>query len=322
MHLPPELLSTNNYIDRAFYSLQHAPIAIFGASLAMLGLALLPIQDTSFKQITILATYGGIALFILFCLTHLIRLILFTDRIFAELRNPSLMPFTAQASIALFLITEIFQSNNFLFSVELFYLSSLVASLQFILWLFNGPVKFENHKFATPAWLIPPISLLYFSFISISFGFKKLGLIIFIIGTTSILISILLLGVRIKNKSLPKTAYPGLIIFVAAMALWLLIAMNFLENTHIILSATYAINMLLFFASVLFFISISRKEFSISWWAFGMPLCASAVAQHHHLKNIGNNSFLFVCHINSIICIAITTYIFYSACRCIFKKIV
>lgn len=294
------------------------PPQVFGASLALLGVALLPLPEYSgWQLINSIFMWLGFFTFSLSLILHSLKLLFFPSLSITDFKNPALMPFSAQVCVALFLLVEIAHVHHLKISVYLFAFSALICLVQFIVWSVRFVLPVKTMSLVTPAWMIPSIALLYLSTLGISFGFADSVYVIAAFGSIGIIASFGLICVRLFNRTLPSKAHPGLAIFVAAPALWLMIGLQLFQGDHVFLDIFYFSNIILFFISVGFFLLKIKNNFSIAYWAFGMPLCASVIAQSLYLNQFFGEKLMWFVYINSGVCIGIVLVISFLSLKSI-----
>ncbi|TCV79971.1 hypothetical protein [Sulfurirhabdus autotrophica] len=263
--------------------LTRVPVPIFGAPLGLLGLSLVSAMNEYLAKIPMLKTISlilGAVILITGILTHMTRWAIRRDAFMRDLRNVAIAPFFGQIGIAFLLLAEGTRELNGQVAQTAFLAGSAVSSLLTFYWLFIG----SRQKFAlsgvTPGWLVPPIGLLYVGLLAPVFNMDMISSTALIAGSISAIGSIGLLCTRlIMGPSLPSPAKPALAIAVAIPALMLL---AILESNA--LRASIFANTLFFTTAFSYIVSIGvfakimNGKFALSWWAFGMPLIAAAIA--------------------------------------------
>lgn len=282
------------------------PLSVFGASLGFMGVALLPVLQNIFGfNISAFFAFFGVVFFLILVIFLCIKSALFPKILMADFKNSAVVSFSAQIVVALFLITEIAHQYHSSLDFFLYCVSSIFAALQFFLWVFVCFFRRRNYANASPSWLIPPVALLYFCVLSFTFDFFYVGLALLLLGLISLVMSLILLIKKILSNTLPASMYPGLTIFLAVPALCAMVANQVLVPNAQIMNVLFLVNLLLFFAATISFFVVIRNAFSLSWWAYTMPLCASAIAQYQYVVTV-NLKLLLIAQIVSLVAFFIT----------------
>ena len=263
--------------------LSNVPVPIFGASLGLLGLGLVSATNTylaAIPWITSISLILGTAILAAGLIIQLIRWAIRRDSFMRDLRNVAIAPFFGQTGIAFLLLAEGIKEINTHFAYSAYLLGSAVSALLACYVLIMG----VRHKFAlsgiTPAWLIPPIGLLYSGLLAPAFGLDNITTITLATGSLTALGAFGLLCTRlIVGPALPPPAKPALAIAVAIPALMLLALLE-THTTPISIFTTplFFITAFSYILSVAAFTKIIGGKYLLSWWAFGMPLIAAAIA--------------------------------------------
>ena len=263
--------------------LARVPVPIFGAALGLLGLSLVAAMNeylTAIPMLKIISlVLGGIVL-AAGILVHMTRWAFRRDAFMRDLRNVAIAPFFGQIGIAFLLLAEGAREFDEQAAQAAFIAGSAASALLTFYWLFIG----FRQKFAlpgvTPGWLVPPIGLLYVGLLAPVFDMPGISVTMLITGSITAIGACGLLCTRlILGPSLPPPAKPALAIVVAIPALMLL-ALIESDTLRVSLLATT-----LFFATALSYIvsigaftRVISGQFAVSWWAFGMPPIAAAIA--------------------------------------------
>lgn len=263
--------------------LARVPVPIFGAALGLLGLSLVTAMNEYLTAIPMLKTISlvlGAVVLATGILIHMTRWAVRRDAFMRDLRNVAIAPFFGQIGIAFLLLAERARELDGQAALAAFIAGSAVSALLTFYWLFMG----FRQKFAlsgvTPGWLVPPIGLLYVGLLAPVFDMTVISVTTLIAGSITAIGAFGLLCTRlIMGPSLPPPAKPALAIVVAIPALMLLALMES-DTLRVSLFATtlFFTTAFSYIVSIGAFARIVSGQFAVSWWAFGMPLIAAAIA--------------------------------------------
>jgi tellurite resistance protein len=259
------------------------PVPIFGASLGLLGLSLIAAMNPFLAAIPLLKggsmVLGTIALAAAVAL-HLMRLAIRRDAFMRDLRNAAIAPFFGQTGIALLLLAEAARPVDARIAVMSFVAGSVVSALLALHGFIIGLRARVALAVVTPGWLVAPIGMLYIGLLAPAFGMAAMAPMVLFVGSLMALSSGALLCARmIAGPALPLPAKPALAIAVAIPALMLLALLESPSLKQTVLAPTlFGATLCAYMAALAALPAVARRPFATSWWAFGMPLVAAAIA--------------------------------------------
>ncbi|MES2298165.1 MAG: hypothetical protein V4582_14060 [Pseudomonadota bacterium] len=273
--------------------LARVPVPIFGGALGLLGLHLVAAIHPTLSAMPLLragSLVSGCAVLAIGIVLHLARLAQRRAAFVRDAGNAALMPFFAQLGIALLLLAEAARALQPHLAFYVFALGSALSAALSAYWL----VLAWRMRFAlasvSPGWLVPPIAWLYIALLAPAFDDPALARVAFIVGCALALVSLVLLGARLlAGPPLPTPARPALAVGVAIPALLLLVVLDDPKSADsFAASALYIVTACAYVAALLALVPVVRARFMVSWWAFGMPLLAAAIAFDAYAKVHGS----------------------------------
>lgn len=272
--------------------IKNFPISFFAVIMGLTGLAIAYMRssfmiDTA-SSIGIGLTVIATAIFFLFLLLYLTKILKYMNQVKAEFQHPIKSSFFPTISISLLLLAIAYGTIN--------------PSISFIFWLFGTILHFIflvriltywiNREFKiemiNPAWFIPvvgtiivPIQGINYS-TELSWFFFSIGIIFWICLFTIVFYRF------IFHNPLPDRLYPTFFILIAPPAV------GFISYTKLIGTIDTLGNLLFYFALFLCIVlfALIKKfinlKFYISWWAYTFPLDAVtiAIAARYHMTGL------------------------------------
>lgn len=217
--------------------------------------------------------------FVVLSAAFAIKILRYSAALRREVNHPIQVNFLPAVSIALLLLSVIWQAQN----PYVFMVWSLGAALQFVFtlfvvnqWVYNPEIPIHT---ANPAWYIPavgniivPISGVYFGYSEVSWFFFAVGIGFWVVLTAVILMRLFF------HEPLPDKLKPTLLILLAPPSV------GFVAYTLLAGDLTHGAKMLFYIALFfgLFFAShglrLLRLHFFLSSWAFSFPVAALTIA--------------------------------------------
>lgn len=274
------------------YWLMKTPIPIFGSALGLLGLSILAQLNPMLMAYPIVSKLSlalGLFILLLGIAIHTTRFIYHNETACGDMKNLMVFPFLGQVGIALLLLAEALRHNFYEIAKLLFELGLLNIIIIKCWWLLRLVESKLVWEVAAPSWFVPPIGCLYIAILSKQFGFGKIAFCGLMTGLLGGLLASLMIATRLyKDCKLPQTATPALTIIVALPALLLMWLTANNVNSSVTLYL-YQLNTITYCVAAILFFQLMRRPFSISWWAFGMPLTALSISliefgNAHHIK--------------------------------------
>lgn len=291
--------------------LANTPVPIFGAALGLHGIHLLLALNERLAAVPYLlelSFFLGTAVLAISILMHALRWMWRRSVFMADFRNPAVLPFFGQIGIALLLIAESVHLTNLQLSGAAFWVGSIVSLCLTVLWLYRCFSTRFSLAWVGPSWFVLPIAMLYIALLAPYFVAPSLSVIAWGLGAAeALLVAILLLARLLWGPSLPKPARPGLAIALAPPALLLL---GLYDSSNGVLSIAaivlYALTLAGYLMALLGLLVVLRQPFAVSWWAFGMPLTAAAIALDARAKTLMHPLALQLAHASMLSSLVIT----------------
>lgn len=263
--------------------LASVPVPIFGAALGLLGLNLLAATNRHLAALPLLAgasLAAGGSVLAGAILVHLLRWATRRAAFMRDLRNVAVAPFFAQIGVALLLLAECLKQINPALAAHAFLAGSGISALLLAYWLGIGWRSRCALAGVSPAWLVPPIGLLYTALLAPGFQRAAWLMPALLAGSGLGLGALGLLYARLRRgPALPAPARPALAIALAIPALMLLVLLELPQTRQSPLAGTlFCLTLGGYCAAALAFFNLARGTFMVSWWAFGMPMIAAAIA--------------------------------------------
>lgn len=275
----PRVASQTGLSGRPWASL---PVPLYGPALAMLGLGLLVPGtwpgDAAAALSSVLAV-AGIALLMGAVLAHIGKALLAPTAWAQDMRNPATAPFMGQIGVALSLLCELLASGHAPVASACFAGSVVVALVNgchaYWLWQQARP----SWRDAGPAWLLPPVQWLYLGALAPHHWPLLQAPMLIVGGVLSAGMCAALWRRARQGPPWPVPAQPAFAVLVALPAVASLAA---LAASGAFWSVLAMISLLLTFVAWLGALAalprVRQHAFRVSWWAYGMPLSAAAIA--------------------------------------------
>lgn len=259
------------------------PVPLYGGALALLGLCLLvPAVWPVTRQWPVMSWLFGAGLLALLgaLATHGAKAMLATPAFMRDLRNAATAPFFGQIGVALALLAET-QHGERAGVAEAALLGSAVlaaVSLAQALWLVLR--QRPTWRDASPAWLLPSIQWLYLGVLA-GESLAWLRTPALVLGCLGAMIAGLCLAARLWNgPALPQPARPALTTTLVVPSLLLLAALQEATPSDALVAASFVLTLAGYLMAVARMPLALGEPFRVSWWAYGMPLSAAAIAFH------------------------------------------
>jgi tellurite resistance protein TehA-like permease len=263
------------------------PVPLYGAALGVLGLSLLLPGTWPSQGAQALATslrWLGLALLMGALLARAAKLAWAGKAWRHDMANPAAAPFVGQIGVALSLLCEGWRASQGDTEAALasicFMASSLVAlaTLGHALWLWLS--HRPGWRDASPAWLLPAIQWLYLGALAPHQAPSVTRAMLAVGALLGALACLCLLLRALRGPAWPAPAQPALAIVVALPAVLALIALAPEGQTAGSTAGLTALALtLLSYGAALWRLPyVLAQPFRISWWAYGMPLSAAAMA--------------------------------------------
>jgi len=221
--------------------------------------------------------FGGIAF--LFMIMILLKIILFPQIFWREMRDPVLFSVFGAFTMAMFFISA--------------YLKELIGQSAIILWYFNAfiyviyiiyfTVKFVlkiNIKDVYTGYLIVYVGIIALSNTAQVFHQETLGQLVFWLGVAFLTPNLLLLAYRyVKYPNIKKGLQPLFGVYAAPFALCLVGYMkSFPDKSHTMIMILLALSLMFYLLALTRIISIFTREFYPSFASYTFPFVNSAIA--------------------------------------------
>ena len=288
--------------------LKHFPAPLFAVVMGLTGLAIAYQKAAHFfgypKIIGTSLVYLAIAVFTVFAVTYLIKLIKYPDAVKHEFSHPIRINFFPAISICLLLFSIALHKMSPTSSKILWYIGAPLH-LFFTLYVIRYWIvkNLEIHH-SNPAWFIPivgnvlvPITGVYYGGVEIAQFYFSIGIFFWVILFTIVLYRI------IFHHQFPAKFLPTLFIFIAPAAVGFISYVKISEGVaHITGRAVHTQYILfdffahflydvgLFFTLLVFFMFrlFVKVPYAITWWAYTFPMAAMTIASilNYHLNKI------------------------------------
>lgn len=258
------------------------PVPLYGPALAMLGLSLLVPGTWPGEAAAALSSgleVAGIALLMGAVLAHIGKAWLAPTAWAQDMRNPATAPFMGQIGVALSLLCELHAGGHAPIASAFFASSTAVALVNgchaYWLWQRARP----SWRDASPAWLLPPVQWLYLGALAPHHAGLLQAPMLIVGGALSACVCTALWRRARQGPPWPVPAQPAFAVLVALPAVASLAA---LAASGAFWSVLAMACLLLTFATWLGALAalprVRQHAFRVSWWAYGMPLSAAAIA--------------------------------------------
>ncbi len=258
------------------------PVPLYGPALAMLGLSLL-IPGTwpgdAAPPLSVWLEMAGIALLMGAVLAHIGKALLAPTAWAQDMRNPATAPFMGQIGVALSLLCELHASDDAPIAPALFAASTVVALVNgcHACWLWQRARP--SWRDASPAWLLPPVQWLYLGALAPHHGPLLQAPMLIVGGVLSACVCAALWRRALQGPPWPVPVLPAFAVLVALPAVASLASLAASGAFWSVLAAAcLSLTFATWIGAMAALPRVRRHAFRVSWWAYGMPLSAAAIA--------------------------------------------
>lgn len=259
------------------------PVPIYGASLALSGICLvLPwswpsAMPPGLLVLLKLAAAGTLALALML---HTAKALWARQALSQDIAHIGVGPFFGQIGIALCLLCEVL-ADTAPQAAELAFLIGIVwagLSMGHAAWLLA--IHQPSWREASPSWLLPAIQWLYLGLLASSHHAATLQTPALITGGVLASLAYLCLAMRAwRGPAWPTPVRPALAIGLVPPALGLMAALQWgAPPTSPVCLGLLTLTLLSYGYALAFIPHARHQPFRVSWWAYGMPLSAVAMA--------------------------------------------
>lgn len=261
--------------------LARLPVPLYGCALALLGLRLLIPASWPGTQGSLALAWllgAGVIALAVPLLLHAAKALVTPQAFANDLRNPGTAPFFGQVGVALALLAEIQHQSGSPWAHACVLASAVVALVGLVHALVLVALQRPGWQAASPAWLLPPIQWLYLALL-VPPPQAWLQQSATVLGLLTAALTVGCLASRWWwGPAWPVVAQPALGTFLAIPAVLLLLALQHPGPSPALTSALFGLTL---FSALWALWQLPRflaRPFAISWWAYGMPLTACAMA--------------------------------------------
>lgn len=277
------------------HKLHAVPVPLYGGALALLGLSLLVPFTWPWTQPLVslaLVRWAGILALLGALAVHGTKAWLTPAAFHQDMDHVGTSPFFGQIGVALALLSESLHGSR----PDLADAALLGSAILAVLCLANAArlilLRRPSWRDASPAWLLPPIQCLYLGLLA-GDKFDTGGTLALTVGgLTALAASVCLIARLWRGPSLPAPARPALTTFVAIPSVLLLAVLQQADPHRAVLYLAAAATLLGFVAALMSLPLALGQRFKVSWWAYGMPLSAAALAFNALASHRGANPWL------------------------------
>jgi tellurite resistance protein len=288
--------------------LKHFPAPLFAVVMGLSGLAIAYQKAAVFfgypKIIGTSLVYLTVAVFAVFALTYLAKLVKYPDEVKKEFSHPVRINFFPAISICLLLLSIALHKMSPAASKILWYIGAPLH-LFFTLYVIRyWIVKNLEINHSNPAWFIPivgnvlvPITGVGYAGVDVAQFYFSIGIFFWVVLFTIILYRI------VFHHQLPAKFLPTLFIFIAPAAVGFISYVKIAEGIAHITSgvvhtqyiifdffAHFLYDVGMFFTLLVFFMFrlFVKVPYAITWWAYTFPMAAMTIASilNYHLNKV------------------------------------
>jgi tellurite resistance protein len=266
--------------------LEYFPISAFSIIMGLTGLALAWRQAERIYELTVpiglTTTVLSAALFVIFLLVYVAKLLRHRDQVAAEWGHPIKLNFFPTISISLLLLASASLEISPALSYWLWVIGALsqLALTLYVLSAWIHHTRFEIHHI-NPAWFIPVVGNIIVPIAGIHHAPAETSWFFFSVG---IVFWIVLLSINfyrfIFHQPLPERMLPTLFILLAPPAVGFVSYVNLIGEIDAFARILFYIAVFLFLLLVAQSDKFVRIRFSLSWWAYSFPMAALAAAAY------------------------------------------
>ena len=286
--------------------IKNIPIPICGLILALLSLGNL----TKDIHPSLRIIFGGIG--ILFLILIILKVILYTDAIKEDFRNPVIVSSSGTFSMSLMILsTYILQ-----FSQTIAYTIWIIGIVLHILLMIYFTYHFIVHNFnisnVYPSYWIVFVGITMAAITSNVHDITEIGFLFFIIGFIDMIITLPLVIYRyIKEPNVPDGNKPLICIFTALLSILIVGYLNTSKTiSYEFIIVIYAFACLFYVFALSKFIEYRNLDFYPSFAAFTFPFVISALATKGIATKLNANLiFINLSKIETAIAVVIVVYI-------------
>lgn len=286
--------------------IKNIPIPICGLILALLSLGNL----TKDIHPSLRVIFGGIG--ILFLILIILKVILYTDAIKEDFRNPVIVSSSGTFSMSLMILsTYILQ-----FSQTIAYTIWIIGIVLHILLMIYFTYHFIVHNFnisnVYPSYWIVFVGITMAAITSNVHDITEIGFLFFIIGFIAMIITLPLVIYRyIKEPNVPDGNKPLICIFTALLSILIVGYLNTSKTiSYEFIIVIYAFACLFYVFALSKFIEYRKLDFYPSFAAFTFPFVISALATKGIATKLNANLILInLSKIETAIAVVIVVYI-------------
>lgn len=286
--------------------IKNIPVPICGLILALLSLGNLT-QDINPGLKFIFGSIGLIFLIIIIS-----KLILYTDNIKYDFKNPVIVSSSGTFSMSLMVLSTYIIPFNQTFAYAIWIIGISLHIMLMIYFTYHFIIHNFNISNVYPSYWIVFVGITMGAITSNVHDITEIGFIFFIIGFISMLITFPLVIYRyIKESNVPDGNKPLICIFTAILSILIVGYLNtaqYISNEFIIILYIFAC--LFYVFSLLKFIEYRNLDFYPSFSAFTFPFVISALATKGVITKISSNLILInLLKIETAIAIVIVIYV-------------
>lgn len=286
--------------------IKNIPIPICGLILALLSLGNL----TKDIHPSLRVIFGGIG--ILFLILIILKVIIYTDAIKEDFRNPVIVSSSGTFSMSLMILsTYILQ-----FSQTIAYTIWIIGIVLHILLMIYFTYHFIVHNFnisnVYPSYWIVFVGITMAAITSNVHDITEIGFLFFIIGFIAMIITLPLVIYRyIKEPNVPDGNKPLICIFTALLSILIVGYLNTSKTiSYEFIIVIYAFACLFYVFALSKFIEYRKLDFYPSFAAFTFPFVISALATKGIATKLNANLILInLSKIETAIAVVIVVYI-------------
>ena len=286
--------------------IKNIPIPICGLILALLSLGNLTQDINPYLKLI----FGSIGL--IFLILIVLKLVLFTDNIRNDFRNPVIVSSSGTFSMSLMILSTYLMQ----FSSTIAYALWIIGIVLHISLMIYFTYHFIIHNFdisnVYPSYWIVFVGITMAAITSKVHAITEIGFFFFIIGFIAMAITLPLVIYRyIEKPDIPNANKPLICIFNAIFSILIVGYLNtakIISNEFVIV--LYVLACIFYIFSLLKFIEYRNLEFYPSFAAFTFPFVISALATKEFAAKISANLvMIFMSKAETAIAIAIVIYI-------------
>ncbi len=288
--------------------LKYFPAPLFAVVMGLSGLAIAYQKAAAFfgypKIIGTSLVYLTIAVFTIFAVTYLAKLIKYPEEVKEEFSHPVRINFFPAISICFLLLSIALHKMSPVASKVLWYIGAPLH-LFFTLYVIRyWIVKNLEIKHSNPAWFIPIVGNVLVPITGVNYGGIEIAQFYFSIGIFFWIVLFTIILYRIVfHHQMPAKFLPTLFIFIAPAAVGFISYVKIAEGVanitngvvhtqyiifdffaHFLYDVGFFFTLLVFFMFRLFV----KVPYAITWWAYTFPMAAMTISSilNYHLNKV------------------------------------